>query len=235
MSHVSDLLRALDRVAAQHNWTVTQLASFMGVHRSVLVHARGGRRVLTTQALAHLALTFPDRADLKDLVWAYLQTEVLTGPDVTGRLRLPPARGSSGLAPSVREPLRRYVRSFPKRYFEGRSLALVGDAAEVISRATDFACSLLTDAGLPVPRRQARERLRESEVRELVQARVLVLDRVEFASETTRSLLHERATQGRPTVVSTACPIDQLPGGVAADLGPRCVVVRLVTPPASDE
>lgn len=234
MSHVSDLLRALDRVAAQHNWTVTQLASFMGVHRSVLVHARGGRRVLTTQALAHLALTFSDRADLKDLVWAYLQTEVLTGPDVTARLKLPPARGS-GLPPAVREPLRRYVRSFPKRYFEGRSLALVGDAADVISRATDFTCGLFTDMGLPVPRRQAKERLRESEIRELVQARILVLDRVEFASESVRALLHERASQGRPTLVSMSRPLDQLPAGVAADLGARCAVVRLLTPPASDE
>ncbi|MEO7921876.1 MAG: helix-turn-helix domain-containing protein, partial [Thermoanaerobaculia bacterium] len=75
MKLTSSLIRELDRLARDHGWSNTELARELGVHRSILVHARGGRRRLTSDTLSQIALRFGASPGIRDLVWNYLAVE----------------------------------------------------------------------------------------------------------------------------------------------------------------
>lgn len=206
MQRVAELVRALDRLARERGWSRAEMAAFVGLSRSTLVHAAGGRRVLTTQALIRISRALPELGDLlKDLYWTYIRYEAPLGPDEVGTL---PASNEpvTTLPERDRDQLQGYVRAFPQRFVEGRGLVVVGRSAAQLSAAASLVSTGLTTAGLAVARRPAKDRVHASEVAPAARARLLVLERVDFMTPDARTLLVRRLEALLPFVLTTASP-----------------------------
>ncbi len=179
------------------------MASRAGLSRSTLVHAAGGRRVLTTQALARICRTLPDVQEFKELFWSYIRYEIPVGSEEVGVLPVH-ARPADTLPERERDALLGYVRAFPTRFVDGSGLVIVSGQSRVLSAAAALVSHSLTSSGVAVMRRLATDPVHASEIPALERARLLVLERVDFAKPPARNLLALRLERFLPVAVTTA-------------------------------
>jgi len=234
MLHTADLVTEIHRLAAKRGWSQAELARNLGVNRSVLVHARGGRRWLTAETIARVTRLFGDVPTMKDLVWAHLRYEYPVGDEEKGVLALPEKR-STGLPEGATEAIRRYVRAFPMRLVDGHGLLITGGSARLLTLASRTVADALSIAGVHVHRRSAALPLGPTEAAAIERSRLLVLERMDGASEASRRLLESHLGSERPVVVTSARDLEEvLDERVARLLRSRTTLLRMAAP-SSDE
>lgn len=228
MHRSTDLLRTLDRLARERGWTRAKLATYVGLHRSTFVHAAAGRRVLTTQAIARICRALPEVPELKDLFWDYVRYEIPLGSEENGIL---PScdEPASTLPERERDQLLGYVRAFPTRFVEGRGLIVVAGESRTLSEAASLVETALTSAEVGVARRLATDPIHSSEMPNLDRARLLVLERVDFAKPPARALLAVRLQRLLPVAITTATAdlVPSLGEVLARALQAHCETVTL--------
>lgn len=233
MPRSPDILRLIDRIARERELTDAEMAAFVGVHPSSFVHARAGRQPLTGPLLARILRAFPEReAEMKELAYRYLTFEL----SLDRGLALPSSdEPTSKLPAHVTERVRRYVHRFPEHYLGGRCLAVTGEDARVLASSALFALRLLAAAKVPSLHRSASVEVRASERTSLVRARLLVVERVEYATDAMRAVLAERLDLDRPLFVTTARALaESLPTPLASRLTSRCTEVPIIPPAPPD-
>lgn len=236
MPRPADIVTEIHRLAAQRRWSQAELARRLGVNRSVLVHARGGRRPLTTPVLARVARLFADVPVMKELLYSYLRYEHPVGAEELGVLPRSTEPGAPGIAPKALAVIRRYVHTFPLRLLDGRGLLVRGASAKALTAAADYLTTALSKAGVSVARRNALDSVGPTEATRLKRVRLVVLDRVDSGGLPGRLLVSDCLACERPLVVTTAADlVPTLGETLARDLANRCTTVDVDLPPAAPD
>jgi len=202
MTLTPDIFREIDRLARRRGWTHGELARQLGVDRTLLTHLRAGRRVPTTRFLARTARAFAEEQTLRDCVWHYLRYELPVGPE-EATVAVDPG-GVPSLPVDAGKVIRAYVRSFPRRLVDGRGLILRSASVPHLGAAAEFIAETLRRNGVVVAQRSAYLPVLPSDAAALKRARLVVVERVEFASAAVRDLLGARLDLGQPVVVTIA-------------------------------
>lgn len=235
MPTAPDIIREIERLARKRGWSQRELARQLSVNPTLLSHLRSGRRRLTTLTLARICSLFSTEMSVKECMWTYLRYEMHLSPEDAGFLPVP-AGAAGALDRPTRTALRRFVRGFPHRLVDGRGLLITGASATLLSAAAAYVADALRSAGVRVVLRLAHEAVRPSEAALIRRARLVVLERVEYAPAAVQDLLAERLDLERPVVVTS---VADLTGSLSADLvrvlSGRCTRVALPDAPASDE
>ncbi len=130
--------------------------------------------------------------------------------------------------------LRGYVRSFPRHLVAGRGLVIRSDAAPLLTTAAEFVAEALRKNGIVVAQRRAHLPVLPSEAETLRRARLVVVERAEYASAAMRDILAARLDLGQPVVVTTATDLaGRLEDDLVRVLNGHCTEIRIF-PPASD-
>jgi len=207
MQRAPDLVQEIHRIASRRGWSQTDLARSLGVHRSILVHARGGRRAFTSAVLARIVRAFGDVPEMKELIWTYLRYDLPVDAEERGCLRVAVPKADDLPEPVV-AALRRFVRTFPLHLVTGRGLVVTGRSAKALSAASRLLDEGLRSAGVRVHRRIASHPVGPAERALIAHARLLILERVDGGKETAARLVAEQLDEDHPVVVTTACGLD---------------------------
>lgn len=228
------LIRELDRIARDRGWSSAKLASFLGVDETLLAHIRAGRKRCSTETLSRIAVRFGDSSVVRNLVWHYLAVEhpEKNAADPIGD-RSPLPQVASELPATARKALRAYVVGFFRAYYEGRGLVVVSAAAKTLGHATSFLVSEFARRGVPVMTLNGSARITSTEGRAALAARLVIVERIERASESCLALLSSRASLTRPFVLTStvAAPISD--PHLARIVAARTSEVRVLDVPAS--
>lgn len=229
MTSAPDIFREIDRLARRRGWSQGELARQLGVDRTLLVHLRAGRRVPSTRFLARTARAFAEEMSLRDSFWHYLRYEIPLGAEE------PVVNVDPGDVPGVPadagRALRAYVRGFPRHLVAGRGLIIRSDTAPLLTAAADFVAETLRKSGVVVAQRMAHLPVLPSEGESLRRARLVVVERAEFASAAVRDILAARLNLGLPVVVTAATDLwGRLEDDLVRVLRAHCGEVRIVPP-----
>lgn len=225
------IFREIDHLAQRRGWSQTELARRLGVNRSLLAHLRSGRRVPTTRFLARTARTFAGVDVFRDLFWYYLRYQMPVGAEEPV-LSLACA-SIPDLPDKVLQALHGYVRTFPLHLVDGRGLIIRSSAASLLTAASQFVAGSLRGAGVAVGQHAARLPILPTEGETMRRARLVVVERAEYASETVQELLAERLKLEQPVVVTTAIDLSgRLDDELAERLAARCSEIYIPTPNA---
>lgn len=231
MTLAPDIFQEIDRLARRRGWSQTELARQLGVDRSLLVHMRAGRRVPSTRFLAKTARAFAEETSLRDSFWHYLQYEMPVGAEEPV-IRVEP-NDTPGLPAEAEKVLRAYVRTFPHHLIDGRGLIIRSDAAPLLTTAAAFVAESLRRSGVIVAQRAAHLPVLPSEAAAMRRARLVVVERAEYASAAVQDILAERLNLERPVIVTAATDLSgRLEGDLVRVLAARCSEVRIPDPAA---
>ena len=207
MKRAPDLVQEIHRIASRRGWSQAELARSLGIHRSILVHARGGRRAFTSPVLARITRTFGDVPEMKELIWAYLRYDLPVDAEERGCLKVAVPEAADLPEPTI-AVLRRFVRTFPLHLLNGRGLVVTGSSAKALSCASRLLEDGLRGAGVRVHRRPASHPVGPSEREVIAHARLLILERVDGGRETAARLVAEQLGEDHPVVITTAHGLD---------------------------
>jgi hypothetical protein len=204
--HSSLLMRELDRLARDANWSNTDLAARLGVDPTMLMHLRAGRNLFSSQLLGRILNLFPMPA-VDDLVLHHLRVERRTRE--SAKLAVPSDdRLAGALDAAARKTLRTFVRDFARTSVEtARGLYVVGDDARQLSLAAQFVAEGLGAQGIGVERLTANTKLTASTGRAALAAALLLVERAEFLSASVADLLLRRSDVVKPIVVTSTRPV----------------------------
>lgn len=183
---------------------MAKLAAFLGVDETLLTHIRAGRKRFSTDTLSRIALRFGESTAVRDLVWHYLAVEhpEKNASDPRGdKSPLPDVAAELPLA--ARKAIRAYVVGFFRAYFEGRGLLLTGANTKLLGLAAAFVAKECGTRGVAVMTLNASARITSTEGRAAMASRLLIIERVERASDPCLALLSSRASLTRPFVLTS--------------------------------
>lgn len=221
MRRVSHLVREIDRLARERGWTSVRLAMELGVDRTLLTHVRSGRKPLTLTVLARIAQVFGGSALVRDLLFLHLAVEI---PEETAMQQPGPTLTRMALPDTMGRAVRGYIVRFPLAHLAGKSLLLCG-APPILAQAVAVLRDALTERGINASVLAASAAMRASEAALFQRVPLLIVERVEFASEATVELLRDRAAHGLPLVLTTAGDCTALPATLATVLRPSLQII----------
>jgi transcriptional regulator with XRE-family HTH domain len=226
MRRVSHLIREVDRLANERRWSSTQLATELGVNRTLLAHIRAGRKPLTLPVLARIAQVFGGKPLVRDLLFLHLAVEV---PDEAASRLAAPSLAACALPDAVARAVRGYIASFPLAHVAGRSLLLQGEA-DVLARAAGVLRDAFTTNDVGVMMLVASTPLRASDEVAARRVPALIVERIEFASPSVCGVLGARIAFGLPLILTTTATVDALPAEIAAALRHSAQLITAVVP-----
>jgi hypothetical protein len=200
------LIADLIALAAAAGRGLGDLARDLRVDPTTLLHNRSGRRQISTRTLALIVRRYRHDLRVRDLVLHYLAAEYpLDDPDAERPIP-PPA-----LPPLVVRALAAYVERFAEESIHGgRGLYLLG-ADRDLAAASDYLTQLFAAQKVRTCRLIAHTKPHAADLRAApAAARLLLVERVDFACPQVVDLLVQRTGHARPVVVTSCAPPDAL-------------------------
>jgi len=191
----------LAHAAATRSAGLSDVAQAIGVDDTTLMQYRSGRRRLSMQSLANLLAAYGDDRAIADAALHYARVEYhRPAPDSI-------EAASEGLPAPAVERLRTYVERLPQEAVTtGRGLYLVSTDARSLSLAVQFLVRNFEQARIAVCQMRGDARPSAADRRFALAAPVVVVERIDFLSETVGEILRERATLVRPLIVTSMQP-----------------------------
>ena len=213
MTHAPLLINELERIRRERGWAVRELAHRLGVSPKLFYNMRRGYRPLSVSTLSAVARDFGADYRVREAVMHYLALEYPTfGRDI---LRNGPS--TSELPDSISYHNRWRVVTWLGRlpFGEGvqRGLYLAASNAATLSAVSRFIVSAVGREQLRAVAIAGNARLSASHTAAARDASVLVVDRIDFASDAVAALLADRAETNRPVVVTSCVDRETLPDG----------------------
>ncbi len=225
------LLRALERLAREEGWTLTQLAEELHTQLSELSHIRAHRRHFSLILLSDVAVRFGSRPGMHENLVDYLAIDLPRWFGATlPHTAPPPTTGDSRVAPSVRARLDRYMTAFPRENLFGRGLYLVSPSMPALSGALSHLVAAFGHQGLSALRLSASGVPTSSDTKAALAASLLLIDRLDTITPAMLDLLQARIDLIRPVVVSSRVELVALPGAVRRLLRAARTTLLTVTP-----
>lgn len=207
MFRTSPLLHELERRARALGFTWAALAAEVGIDRTTLAHIRSGRGRLSLGTLHRIAVWFPTDSAIQRGVWEYLLHDVETAKERSERERLRAQCAEArldNLEPAARQWLRAFVTGFADYAVRGQSVLLRAATARPLAEAIGFLEAELTARGVRVLRQAANARPSARLLPVLLAAPLLLVERYEFASAGTASVVMERSRHGKVSVITVS-------------------------------
>lgn len=196
------LVREVERIARERGWSRRRLAQHLGIDATTLSHVRSGRDPISQPLLVQIGMAFGGSPTVQKLILHYLLIEA--PPRVLKRRMGATAAAFASVPYKVRWRIRRWLAQLGADTPQ-RGLFLTGADAALLSSAARFAVHEIGRmAPTVVVTVRANERLSGTNLRAAVDAGMLVIERVEFASDSVTSLIHARSDALRPMIVTSA-------------------------------
>jgi transcriptional regulator with XRE-family HTH domain len=204
VTHAPLLITELERIRRERRWTVREVARHLGVSPKLFYNMRRGYRPLSVATLSAVARDFGADYRVREAVMHYLALEYPTfGRDI---LRTGPS--TSELPDSISYHNRWRIVTWLGRlpFGEGvqRGLYLSAAKPDALAAVSRFVVSSVERAGLRAVTVAGNARLSASHASAAADASVLVVDRIDFASDAVAAIIAQRVDAHRPTVV-TSC------------------------------
>jgi transcriptional regulator with XRE-family HTH domain len=201
------VIREIEQLARRAKWRTCDLAEALGVSVAMLNRLRAGTHAPSREVLGAILRTFGTNAHVRDLVLHFLEHELAQAR--VGRLEAPKNDALASLDPKARAGIQAFVRDFLRRSLtSGAGLRVVGKNAGVLRGVVAYVRTTLDDQGISsvviAGNAAVAPSLRES----ALAAPLLIVERVDFASESVRALIAARAAVRKP-VLTTATDADQ--------------------------
>jgi transcriptional regulator with XRE-family HTH domain len=212
VQHNSPLIRELIRLARERNWSRQELASRLAIHPTLLTHIQSGRRRISIDLLSRIVRAFPEVRTIRDLVLNYLLVEVPEIEEEEGRLGCIAVREdvADELPNGLRGELRSYLGTFLRSFYEGRGVCISGTDTRLLRSAAAHVIAECELRHIQALRTDANVKLSATLARAALHASLLVVERIDFASESVTDLLLRRADLVKPSIVTTAGGIEAI-------------------------
>ena len=198
------LIATLLTFAESRALSLADVADRIGVDETTLMQYRSGRRRLSMPAYANLVRAFGDDPVIAEAAWQYVRVEYH-----------PPRPDSlDAAAETLPEPvvdiLRTYVERLPEEAVTaGRGVYLFSADTRALLSAAQFLLRSFEKARVPVCHLRADVRPTAADRRFALAAAVLLVERVDVASDGVAALVRERADLVRPIIVTSVQPPDE--------------------------
>ncbi|HYK05162.1 MAG TPA: helix-turn-helix transcriptional regulator [Thermoanaerobaculia bacterium] len=216
MTHAPLLINELERIRRERAWTVVQIAQRIGVSAKLFYNMRLGHRPLSVGTLSEIARAFGADYRVREAVMHYLALEYQTfGRDI---LRKGKGSASTRYLPETisyhnRWRIVTWIGRLPFGEGVQRGLYLVAAEPGILSAVSRFVADATGDSGLGVLTIAGNTRPSASHTAAAIAANVLIVDRIDFASEDVSALIARRADAQKPTVVTSCIDRDTLSDG----------------------
>ncbi|MBV8544907.1 MAG: helix-turn-helix transcriptional regulator [Acidobacteria bacterium] len=203
------LVREVERIAAERSWSRARLARELGIDATTLAHVRSGRDPISQALLIAIGAAFGGNTTVQQLILHYVLIEARQR---SAKRPKGPTGAAFGLLPyRVRWRIRRWLTQLDGLDKPRRGLFLTGANAAHLSAAARFALHEATEQGRTCIVIRANDRISTSHAKAAVDANLLIIERVEFASESITQLLRARSDALRPMIVTSGIGREQLP------------------------
>jgi transcriptional regulator with XRE-family HTH domain len=228
VTHAPLLIHELERIRRERGWSVAELARRIGVSAKLFYNMRLGHRPLSVGTLAEIVRAFGSDYRVREAVIHYLALEYQTFGREILRDREHGAR-TAELPRSISYHNRWRIVTWIGRlpFGEGvqRGLYLAAATPETLSTVSRFITDALGARALAI---SGNARPSASHAAAILAADVLLVERVDFASEEVAALLARRVDAHRPIVVTACIDRDVLADGpLPRTLRAATEVVRL--------
>lgn len=226
MTHAPLLINELERIRRERAWTLKQLAERIGVSPKLFYNMRLGHRALSVGTLSEIVRAFGADYRVREAVMHYLSLEYQTfgrailreGKSGTSTRQLPET-----ISYHNRWRVVTWIGRLPFGEGAQRGLYLVASESRTLSTVARFVADATGNSGFGVVTIAANTRPSVSHAAAAIEAPVLIVERIDFASDAITALLARRAEAKRPTVVTSCRERDALPDGALS------VALRLTT------
>lgn len=204
VTHPPLLIHELERLSRERGWSIAALSEQLGINPKSFYNLRLGHSTLSLDILSRIMVLFGGSRTVRELALHYLRDEY----PLLGRSgRAGPARSSSALPPVIPSHTRWRVAAWiavayrdgarKGLYLHCRDAALLTSTARFMQRELErHRCSVVLLDG--------HARLTASHAKAAEEAKVLLVERVDYASESVAAIILRRHAALRPTVV-TSC------------------------------
>lgn len=203
------LVREVERIARERGWSRRQLARELRIDATTLSHVRSGRDPISQPLLIQIGVAFGGSPTIQSLILHYILIEA--PPRFVKRRKGATMPAYAAVPYKVRWRIRRWLAQLDGTDTPQRGLFLTGTDAGLLSAATRFAIHEAEQQGRPCIIIGANDHLTASHATAAMKADLLVLERVEFTSESTARLIHGRSDALRPMIVTSCRDREALP------------------------
>jgi transcriptional regulator with XRE-family HTH domain len=202
-------VREVERIARERGWSRLRLAGELGIDATTLSHVRSGRDPISQSLLVRIGMAFGGSPTIQSLILHYLLIEA---PPRLAALRRGATDAAFTAVPyKVRWRVRQWLAHLDGTHAPTRGLYLTGEDPAVLTAAARFAAH---EVGQKKPTVvvtvRASERLDGSHATAAAGSGLLVIERVEFASESITRLVHARSDALKPMIVTSCCDREAL-------------------------
>ncbi|HEY0161033.1 MAG TPA: helix-turn-helix transcriptional regulator [Thermoanaerobaculia bacterium] len=203
------LVREVERIARERGWSRRRLARELGIDATTLSHLRSGRDPISQPILVQIGMAFGGSPTVQSLILHYLLIEA--PPRLVKRRKGATTAAFAGVPYKVRWRIRRWLAQLDGTDKPQRGLFLTGADAGLLSAAARFAVHEADQQGRAHVLISASDRISTTHAKAATEAGVLVLERVEFASESVARLIHGRSDALRPMIATSCRTCEALP------------------------
>lgn len=205
--NASLLVREVERLARERGWSRRRLARELGIDATTFSHVRTGRAPISQPLLVQIGVVFGASSAIRSLILHYVLIEA--PPRYAARRKGATPAAFAPVPYKVRWRIRRWLADLDGTDAPQRGLYLTGGDAALLSAAARFAVHEAEQEQSVVVIR-ANDRLDGSHATAAAEARLLVIERVEFVSESVALLIHARSDALRPMIVTSCRDRDAL-------------------------
>jgi transcriptional regulator with XRE-family HTH domain len=228
VTHAPLLINELERIRRERGWTVRALAQQLGVSTKLFYNMRRGYRPLSVPTLSAIAKAFGADYRIREAVMHYLALECPVFERAVFRDGASTAELPDSISYHNRWRIVSWVGKVPFGEGVQRGLYLLAKKPETLSAVSRFLARALDRAGVHAVVLAANARPSASHAAAAGETAVLIVDRIEFASDELIAILSRRADAQRPVVVTSCVDRETLPDGVLLrTLRPTTELVRL--------
>lgn len=205
------LIHELERLARERVWTIAELSERLGISPKSFYNLRLGHSTLSLDTLSRIIVLFGGSRTVRELVLHYLRDEY---PALGRRGRARAAGGPtelSSLIPShARWRVAAWIAQIPRSDRVRKGLYLHCEDAALLTATARFMQRELERLRCSVVVLDANARLTASHAKAAEDAMVLIVERVDYASESVASIILRRHEGLRLTVVTSCSPRENL-------------------------
>ncbi len=204
---VPSLIRWIERLARDRNWSDEQLAQELDLTPESWAHVRAGRDAVSLALLLRLGEVFGSTPATQRALAEYLLLDGRNQHPRSPRRRRGAARDRDTLPDAVRWRLRRWMaRQTIETDTPQRGLYLESVDPPLLTAATRMLTAEAAAVHLDLAIVRPNERLTTSHAAALLARSVLIIERVDHASDTVKALLDQRSNALAPFIVTSAVP-----------------------------
>jgi hypothetical protein len=205
------LIREVERLAKERGWSTAQLAKQLNLSGKAFRNVCVGHRILSLGLLANIIDVFGKVRSVRELAIHYLANEYKTyrrsRRDTYGVIAAIPASASTFRRWQIAE----WVVQIPTADGVRRGLFLTSSDTALLRRTVRALGKELCRAGVSVMTLQAHAQVKSSERTLAVETGVLIVERLDRASEAIARIIEERGNAFRPVVVTSMGERDAIP------------------------